>query len=272
NDFLITHVRWLLGSASPDDVFLRIDRAGEDAVATVELDPDRPEKSRHGPPTLIVVPPGAEREAALTPDFIWTGPDTLEARFRMDRTGTYRTLLKTGDRKFVRGPAVTLPYSPEFVPRIGLPSGTETLKEMAEISGGKLRTDVLEVLADPPRSASSISLIPWLMACAIGLLLTEIAGRRLALWQRVSALIPEREVKADRVETALPPDSKKWWDLPLPRPAALRGARSRPVAPLPQASSPQPQSAPLGQPEGEPAQPAVDVFQQAKDRARRRSQ
>ncbi|HXY36879.1 MAG TPA: vWA domain-containing protein, partial [Planctomycetaceae bacterium] len=46
NDFLITHVRWLLGSASPDDVFLRIDRAGEDAVATVELDPDRPEKSR----------------------------------------------------------------------------------------------------------------------------------------------------------------------------------------------------------------------------------
>src|SRR5262249_3714771 len=160
--------------------FLRIDRAGEDAVATVELDPDRPDKSRQGPPTLIVVPPGAEREAAVTPDFIWTGPDTLEARFRMDRTGTYRTLGKTGERKFVRGRAVTLPYSPEFAPRVGLPSGTETLRQVAEISGGNLRPDVLEVLADPPRSASSLSLIPWLMACAIGLLLTEIAGRRLA--------------------------------------------------------------------------------------------
>jgi Mg-chelatase subunit ChlD len=271
NDFLITHVRWLLGSASPDDVYLRVERAGEDAVATVELDPDRPDKSRHGPPTLIVVPPGAEREAAVTPDFIWTGPDTLEARFRMDRTGTYRTLLKTGERKFVRGPAVTLPYSPEFVPRVGLPSGTETLKQIAEVSGGKLRTDVLEVLADPPRSASSLSLIPWLMGCAIGLLLTEIAGRRLALWQRVSSLIPEKQAKAESLKKAPPPTSRKWWEMPLPRVTSRRAAQST-ARGMPQTSAPAANSAPPAQSASEPAQPAVDVFQQAKDRARRRSQ
>jgi hypothetical protein len=271
NDFLITHVRWLLSTVSPDDVFLRVERAGEDAVATVELDPDRPDKSRHGPPTLIVVPPGAEREAAVTPDFIWTGPDTLEARFRMDRTGTYRTLLKTGERKFVRGPAVTLPYSPEFVPRVGLPSGTETLKQIAEVSGGKLRTDVLEVLADPPRSASSLSLIPWLMGCAIGLLLTEIAGRRLALWQRVSALIPEKDVKTEAPEKAPPPAARQWWDLPLPRAALRRGAHSK-ARPLPETSAPAAKSASPPQPAAEAANPAIDVFQQAKDRARRRSQ
>jgi hypothetical protein len=261
-----------LGNASPEDVFLRIDRAGEDAVATVDLDPDRPDKSRHGPPTLIVVPPGAEREAALTPDFIWTGPDTLEARFRMDRTGTYRTLVKTGERKFVRGPAVTLPYSPEFVPRVGLPSGTETLKQVAEISGGKLRTDVLEVLADPPRSASSVSLIPWLMVCAIGLLLTEIAGRRLALWQRVAALIPEKEGPSARGNTAAQPASRKWWDLARPRAAANRRVLSAAVSPVPR--PPPSNLAPAEQPQSatEPAQPAIDVFQQAKDRARRRSQ
>jgi Mg-chelatase subunit ChlD len=268
NDFLITHVRWLLGNARPDDVFLRIDRAGEDAVATVELDPDRPDKSRNGPPTLMVVPPGAEREAALTPDFIWTGPDTLEARFRMDRTGTYRTLLKTGERKFVRGPAVTLPYSPEFVPRIGLPSGTETLKEIAEISGGKLRTDVLEVLADPPRSASSISLIPWLMGCAIGLLLTEIAGRRLSLWQRVASLVPEKAAHADGVESARPGGFRRWWERSLPRvPSTRAGAASRSV---PQTSTSEPVPKPQNAPETVP--PPMDVFQQAKDRARRRSQ
>jgi Mg-chelatase subunit ChlD len=272
NDFLITHVRWLLGNASPEDVFLRIDRAGEDAVATVELDPDRPDKSRRGPPTLIVVPPGAEREAALTPDFIWTGPDTLEARFRMDRTGTYRTLLKTGERKFVRGPAVTLPYSPEFVPRIGLSSGTETLQQVAEISGGKLRTDVLEVLADPPRSASSVSLIPWLMACALGLLLTEIAGRRLALWQRVAALIPEKEAPSARGKTAAQPAFRKWWDSARPRAGARRRATSAAVSPSQKTSTSD--LAPAEQPRSasEPAQPAIDVFQQAKDRARRRSQ
>jgi hypothetical protein len=271
NDFLITHVRWLLGTASPDDAYLRVDRAGEDAIATVELDPDRPDKSRRGPPTLIVVPPGAEREAVLTPDFIWTGPDTLEARFRMDRTGTYRTLLKTGERKFVRGPAVTLPYSPEFVPRVGLPSGTETLKQIAEISGGKLRTDVLEVLADPPRSASSMSLIPWLMGCAIGLLLTEIAGRRLALWQRVSSLIPEKEAKAVQPEKAPPPAARKWWDVPLPRPTLQRGERS-PARSVPQTSGPAANSATAAQPTAETADPGVDVFQLAKDRVRRRSQ
>ncbi|HEV8000512.1 MAG TPA: hypothetical protein VGP63_11585, partial [Planctomycetaceae bacterium] len=222
--------------------------------------------------TLIVVPPGAEREAAVTPDFIWTGPDTLEARFRMDRTGTYRTLLKTGERKFVRGPAVTLPYSPEFVPRVGLPSGTETLKQVAELSGGKLRTDVLEILADPPRSASSVSLIPWLMACAIGLLLTEIAGRRLALWQRVAALMPEKEIAASPVETAGRTASRKWWDLALPRVAAKRRARSPATTDVPRAPPPDLPPAKRPQPEPEAPEPAIDVFRQAKDRARRRSQ
>jgi Mg-chelatase subunit ChlD/uncharacterized membrane protein len=271
NDFLVTHIRWLLGSSNPDDVFLRIDRAGEDAIATVELDPDRPDKSRQGPPTLIVVPPGVEREAALTPDFIWTGPDTLEARFRMDRTGTYRTLLKTGERRFVRGPAVTLPYSPEFVPRVGLPSGSETLKAVAEISGGKLRTDVLEVLADPPRSASSMSLIPWLMACAIGLLLTEIAGRRLALWQRVSALLPERDAKIQAADKVAVPVSRKWWDLPLRRAASRRSVRMIGEAPrqTPTAVEKSERPAPS---EPEPGTPVIDVFKQAKERVRRRSQ
>jgi Mg-chelatase subunit ChlD/uncharacterized membrane protein len=271
NDFLVTHIRWLLGSSNPDDVFLRIDRAGEDAVATVELDPDRPDKSRQGPPTLIVVPPGVEREAALTPDFIWTGPDTLEARFRMDRTGTYRTLLKTGERRFVRGPAVTLPYSPEFVPRVGLPSGSETLKEVAEISGGKLRTDVLEVLADPPRSASSMSLIPWLMACAIGLLLTEIAGRRLALWQRVSALIPERDAKTEAADKVSVPVSRKWWDLPMRRAVSRRSVRTSGEAPRQTPPSVEKSERPAPS-EPEPGTPAIDVFKQAKERVRRRSQ
>ncbi len=221
------------------------------------------------------MPPGAEREAALTPDFIWTGPDTLEARFRMDRTGTYRTLVKTGERKFVRGPAVTLPYSPEFVPRAGLPSGTEMLKQVAEISGGKLRTDILEILADPPRSASSISLIPWLMACAIGLLLTEIAGRRLALWQRVAACIPEKETTTAPVQPSVPSAPRKWWDLPRRGVGAGRRVPATTASPAAGGAPPASTAPPSGgksQPPREAAETPIDVFQQAKDRARRRSQ
>ncbi len=268
NEFLISHVRWLLGSARPDDVFLRIERAGEDAVATVEFDPDRGDKTHRRPPKLFVVPPGAQREAAFSPDFVWTGPDTLEARFRMERTGTYRTLLQTGERKLLRGPAVTLPYSPEFGPRAGLPTGLETLQQIADVSGGKQRTNILETLADPPRTASSISLIPWLMGLGIGLLLVEIAGRRLALWDRVARLAVREESEA--VPPAEAAGRRTWFPL-WPRLGRGRFRTARTSA----GDLPQP-AKPAAQPESPPEKTAtadggVDVFKAAKERARRRS-
>jgi uncharacterized membrane protein len=262
NEFLVTHVRWLLGTPRPDDVFVKVERAGQDAIATIELDPDRPDKSRGAPPILVVVPPGVEREATYSPDFIWTGPDTLEARFRLARTGTYRTLVKSSDRKFARGPAITLPYSPEFVPRAGLPSGAEILKQVAEVSGGKLRADVLEVFADPPRTASSLSLIPWLLTVAIGLLCVEIAGRRLSLWERVASTLADHDTAVAGAVRA----RRRWisWKLALPK---LRRT-PRPSRELTQTTKcpAAPQAV-----RSAPAAPANDLFRQAKERARRRS-
>jgi hypothetical protein len=116
-----------------------------------------------------------------------------------------------------------------------------------------------------------MSLIPWLIGCAIGLLLTEIAGRRLALWERVSALIPEKDARPEALEKAPPPATPKWWDLALPRATLRRGANST-ARTLPETSAPAAKSASPPQPAAEAANPAIDVFQQAKDRARRRSQ
>ena len=110
----------------------------------------------------------------------------------MDETGTYRTLVAAQveqpgqPRKMLRGPVVTLPYSPEFDPRDTLPAGKDILAESAELSGGLQRTDVLEVLRDLPRSARTLSMLPWLFGASILLLLTEIAGRRLSLWEKLS--------------------------------------------------------------------------------------
>ena len=192
NDFLITHARWLLGGSPPDELFVSIDRDGQDAVVTVELDPERPDRHRTETPRLVVVPPSEERANTLEPDFLWTGPNTLQARFRMDRTGTYRTLVRSGRREFQRGPALTLPYSPEYLPRVSLPTGKETLTAMAELSGGQERTDITEVFRDPPRSAQMVSLLPVLFVLAIVLLLLEIAGRRLSLWERLADVgVPE---------------------------------------------------------------------------------
>ncbi len=260
NDFAITHARWLLGGSNPNDVFTTIAREGQDAVVTVELDPERSSKEREQAPTLAVVQPGQEREQVIEPDFVWTGPNTLQARFRMDRTGTYRSLVKVGDRKFARGPAVTLPYSPEYVPRIDLPDGKEVLAAVAELTGGTERTDVLEVLADPPRTSRTVSLLPWLFILGISLLIIEIAGRRLSLWERV-------------VETASPgiPQTQKssgWlpkWKLRLPKRTARQSTTGRTNT-----SAATQSTATEVEPTTTPETSVSDVFEQAKRRAKRR--
>jgi len=215
DDFLITHVRWLLGSESPNDIFVNAQREGQDAIFTVELDPDRKNKSTDLTPKLRIIKPGDERTKPLEPDMLWVGPDTLQARVPLNQTGTYRTLLKTGPQKFTRGPVVSLPYSPEYVPRIGLPSGAEILASIAELTGGIPRTDILEILADPPRSASKRSLLPLLFTICIILLLLEIAGRRLSLWQRMAEILISENTESVP-SFAISTENKNWlpeWKL-----------------------------------------------------------
>ena len=272
-DFLITHGRWLLGGNRPDDAWLSVEQEGQDARVVIELDPERSTRSGEAP-ELFVVPPGAEPEETVQPDLIWTGPDTLEARFRLDRTGTWRTLLRTGPRELLRGPAVALPYSPEFMPRQGLPGGRETLLEIARLSDGEERADVLEVLLDPPRTSERTSLLPWVFALSIVLLVVEIAGRRLSLWELLSEKFRQWQggtvtAPATAAEQVAPQptagERTSWlpqWKIRLPgrkqSPSATAGTTEAPSAPA--AQQPKEQSEPS----------SVDVWQQARSRARQR--
>ncbi len=260
-DFLITHARWLLGGDDPNEVFVAVRRDGQDALVTVELDPQRPIQDRSEPPTLVVVPPGAEREAVLEPDFVWTGPHTLEARFPLDRTGTFRTLVRTGRREFTRGPAVTLPYSPEYVPRVGLPTGKKLLASMGELTGGKARTDVLEVLADPPRSARTLPLLPLLLILGVCLLLLEIAGRRLSLWERA-----RESAMPSLAQIAKPAGWLPKWKLRLP----ARKKRPAPTATAATSETETPQPATEERKEPQSGPSTSTIFEQAKRRAKRR--
>ncbi|MCA9071384.1 MAG: hypothetical protein KDA84_20795, partial [Planctomycetaceae bacterium] len=191
DDFLINHARWLLGGTRMGDVYIDLEREGQDAVVTVELDPQRQSGLAKQPPKLFVVPPGDERQKVLLPDFQWVGPFTLQARFRMDQTGTYRTLVQTENGQLTRGPAVTLPYSPEFAPQLDSDTGGMILAQLAELSGGKSRVDVVSIFEDPPNSARMMPLLPYLVMAAIALLVVEIAGRRLSLWKRSMASAPD---------------------------------------------------------------------------------
>ena len=238
-------------------------REGQDAVIKVELDPERASEFRVRPPRVLVLPPGAERQDPIEPSLSWTGPNSLEARVRLSRTGTYRTLVRSGEREardFVRGPIVTLPYSPEFVPRVDEPSGVEVLLELATLSGGEQRTDVTSVFADPPRSSKRVSLLPWLFIASVLVLVLEIAGRRLSLWSRTS----ERFSRTARVVERAAPRPKPARD--RRRAAAAAVPITAAVSPDPHTPSPAPAPVPTPPPQPDP----VDVFRSAKSRARKR--
>ncbi|MDA1013200.1 MAG: VWA domain-containing protein [Planctomycetota bacterium] len=185
-EFLVAHARWLVGGEAPQRAYVDVKRDGQDAVVTIEMNPDLMDRGETSPPKLIIVPPGAEPESRQEPEMVWVDTHTLQGRFTLDRTGTYRTLVRNADGQITRGPALTLPYSPEFAPRHELPSGRKTLDELAEITGGTVRSGILEILREPPRAPRHVALLSWLAVLAILLLLTEIAGRRLALWSRIA--------------------------------------------------------------------------------------
>jgi Mg-chelatase subunit ChlD len=270
DDFLITHARWLLGGEPPDEVFVDITREGQEAVVTVELDSDRPDRGSGEAPQVFIIQPGDDNPETIEPALTWVGPDTLEARFRMERTGTYRTVVQTGEEELTRGPAVSLPYSPEFEPREGLPSGKDIMEEIAALSGGMERVQVLDVFQDPPRSSRTASLLPWIFIASVILLLLEIAGRRLSLWERLA----EVKITGGAVEPA------RWlpqWKLKLPawgKGAQAQHARSAAAdAPTTVAASeiitpaPKPVVKPAAQ-----TKTAADVYAAAKSRAKKRMQ
>ena len=256
-DFLVTHGRWLLGTDAAEPVYISARREGLDAIVTVELDADRTE-AEWETPELRIVPPGREREDSLRPDFIWVDADQLQARFRMDRNGTFRTLLRLGDRESQQGPAISLPYSPEFFPRRDLPTGFEQLSEISEISGGHSRTDVGSIFSEPPRTALRAALLPWLLGAALILVVAEIAGRRLDLWNRKpleeSSVVGNEETN-DQKAGWIPQMRSRWL-----RKRRLKAARKA-VERIEQPDDNQ----------GEEGNRKADrVFDQAKRRARRR--
>lgn len=259
SDFLITHARWLLGDEQPDTAFLKVEQDGQDALVTLELDPDRPGRKEIDSPLLTVIPPGDERAKPREIPFEWQGANTLQARFKLDQVGTFRPLVKLGPRNFVRGPTVTLPYSPEFAPRIDTTSGADILKSLAEKTGGQPRVNPLEVFADPPRSSSKQPLAIYLLMGGLSLLILEIAGRRLSLWEKLPDMplpaFPQLgKMLATRNTTKVSAAQKRATTA-----ATVTSAAPEPKPTTETKSATAPAST-----------PAVDPFSQAKARAKRR--
>jgi len=82
----------------------------------------------------VLEPGGTTR----TVDLDRVGERRSEARSALRRVGPYRPVLVTSDGHVLRLPATTLPYSPEFEPRIDPTGGEKTLRRIAKINGGRV--------------------------------------------------------------------------------------------------------------------------------------
>jgi len=268
SSFLGVHARWLMGTGNPLDVFMESERSGQDAVIHVELDPESVDRYHAHPLKLSVIPPGIEREQSLPVTLSWTSPSQLEGRFRMEKLETYRTLLKEEAQqgkstRSYRGPTISLPYSPEFVPRHDFPLGKTTLAEIAELSGGNARTDVLEVFRNPPRSASLSPLLPWLMVATLLVLLLEISGRRLALWERKTAI--EKAPTETQTRSWLPD-----WKIAFPKRKKPEKAEAKTQLTEKTGETTESSRAPTTQQKPESSESMASMLEHAKSRARRR--
>jgi hypothetical protein len=187
-----------------------------------------------------------------------------------------------GPKSFVRAAAVTLPYSAEFAPRTGLPTGSEVLSSLAELTGGKPRTDVLEILADPPHSARMLSLVPWLLTLAVVIFLLEIAGRRLSLWtelehtgfssvRRWFGAVWSRTGSTAEHQTARSAKTETPAAHPVPASNPVERLPGVAPPPLPQPTAQTKSSSPTPEPaKPQPAPETPNVFDVAKRRAKRR--
>jgi hypothetical protein len=113
----------------------------------------------------------------------WVGEDTLEAQFPLQKAGMYLGAVQLGTGAVLPLAPLSLPYSPEFEPRVDPGEGRQTLREIARLTGGVERTtwdDVFTSLRFRNRQMRDL-VVPLTLALLV-LHVAEIGGRRLMLF------------------------------------------------------------------------------------------
>jgi len=246
--FSVGLVRWLLGGDPPEGMRATMEREGGQGIVRVELDPDRkrggPEDIRSASAAIVAPGDGAinQQRVALS----WVGEDTLEARFPIQKTGIYLGAIDLGNNKVLPLSPLSLPYSPEFEPRLDPEEGRKTLAEMARVTGGIDRTSWDDVFnASRLRDRQVRDLIIPLALAVLLLHLMEIAGRRLLLFAAAQSRLGGIRIPTLRRPSRVPPFEetppvvKPQKPAPSPAPAASQPAATpRPaVSPLARAKA-----------------------------------
>jgi hypothetical protein len=230
-----------------------LERQGGQGIVRVELDPGRARggagEVRTASATIVV--PGEQAGSASTRlDLAWVGEDTLEGRFPVQKSGAYLGAVRLGTGAVLPLAPLSLPYSPEFEPRIDSQEGQKTLSQVARVTGGIERTvwnDAFD--ASRLRNREVRDLVIPLALMVLLLHIAEVAGRRLLLFAAAHGWL--RSIR-------LP--NWRWKPSPAPAqaPAATASVTSRDDAAQPET------------PGAVPPKPVADALSRAKAKSRDR--
>ena len=249
--FAIGIGRWLLGGEPPAGVQATVERQGGQGVIRVELDPGRVRGGADDvrAATATIVSPEERPDAKPQKLTLgWVGDHTLEARFPLENAGTYLGAVQLGSGDVLPLAPLSLPYSPEFEPRVDPKEGGKTLSDMAQVTGGIERTTWDDAFDASRLRNWQVRDLVWPLTLALLLLhVAEVGGRRLLFFNAANAWLRARRMPQLRLPRRRHPASP-------PVPVATATDAERPAA-----SPPSP-----------PAKPAVSPLARAKAKARNR--
>ena len=155
---------------------------------------------------------------------------TLEARFPVQRAGTYLGAVRLPDGAVLPLAPISLPYSPEFEPRPDPQEGYKTLTEMARTSGGVERTGWDDAFSPAGlRDRQIRDLLLPLTLLVLLLHVGEIAGRRLLAFATASQWIRTRRLPSWRRARVARPASPATTPVPTAAGTTTREPQAAPV-------------------------------------------
>ena len=246
--------RWLLGGDPPTFAQATVDRQGAQGVIRVDLDPARARGANDIRTATATVVSSTAGNASTRLDLVWVGEDTLEARFPMHKPGVYVGAVRLGKSDVLPIAPITLPYSPEFEPRVDPAEGRQLLSQVARATAGLERTTWSDLFfSSRLRSRQIRELIVPLALTLLLLHVLEIAGRRLLLFAAAQSWIRTLSWPAWRWPTRRP--------MRAPQPARARTS--------PAANAPAPMPVVPASPAAK-AKPKTSALERAKGKARDR--
>jgi len=189
---LSTLVRWLGGQEQTTLGRPRVSADVGEATVRFEIEPGKELAVASAAPELVVMTPDGEAPEQRV-ELKWESESVLAGTYPLTTPGIHFATIDFGGLGSLRAPPVAQSYAPEFLPRTGETAtvrGEEVLRRIAEATGGSECGDLASLFAGEDAGATGTEEhhVGWLLAAiAAGLLVLEVAGRRLALWSRMAS-------------------------------------------------------------------------------------